>query len=268
MSSNDHATGPRALLKRMSRGLVFRRAWPAEFGGGKIYVSPDVALKVWTHSVATLDSELFTAASRIVGPGDNVWDLGSNLAIFAFAAAHLAGPTGSVTAVEADAWLVGVIRRSMRLRPDWARVRLLPAAIAADVGIAEFNIARDSRAANFIGEWSDIAGGTREKQHVISISLDWLAEKVGMPTAMKIDIEGMELEAFAGGKKVLKDGRHRMYLETADIRRDEATKLLSGYGYRFFLFEGPKLRESPTLGWNTIVIPEEQAAKFAEKAGA
>lgn len=82
----------RKLVERLSRRVVLRRKWPAEYGGGHVYLSPDAMLKVWTRSAAAVDQDLLQAASALVRRGDRVWDVGSNLGIFAFASAHLAGP--------------------------------------------------------------------------------------------------------------------------------------------------------------------------------
>lgn len=271
MIQPQQATSPpivRDLLKRLSRRVVFRRRWPAEFGGGKLCVSPDTSFKVWYTPVHALDPDLFGVCRMLVGPGDRVWDLGANLGIFTFASAHRVGPDGSVTAVEADTWLVDLLRKSRQTRADGNRVRILPAAVTATVGVTEFNIARHGRAANFIGERSTVAGGIREKHQVVSVSLDWLLEHTGPPTVIKIDIEGMEIEALRGGRRLLEETRPRIYIEVDAPRQAEVSSLLRKLDYRFFSFRGcgtsgsDHLEERRTVDWNTVVLPAEQVTRF------
>jgi FkbM family methyltransferase len=254
----------RRLLMRASRRVVLRQKWPREFGGGLVYVSPDIGLRYWFTSLSKAEPELFRVAELLCGPGDRVFDLGANMGIFSLASAHLVGESGSVVSVEADTWLVDLLRRSFGPRQEGKRIRVLPAAITSKVGVVEFNIARDGRASNFIGEFSAIAGGVREKQNVVSISLDWLAQEAGAPDVVKIDVEGMELEALRGAGRVLSECRPRMYVEVGGERQAEVTGILAPLNYRFFAFEDGALRELPGVGWNTVILPTEQTERFAK----
>lgn len=260
------STFGRDALKKLSRRVVLNRRWPADLGGGKALVSPDVSFRYWYASIGEMGSDLFAAAKLLITPGDHVWDLGMNIGLFSFTAAYLTGERGVVTGIEADTWLTDLTRRTKKRREDWNRVRILPVAIAAKPGIVEFNIARLGRAANFVGDGFSVAGGSREKHHVVSVSLDWLLDHIEAPSVIKIDIEGMEVEAFRGGERLLRDIRPRMYIEVDKPRRAEVTTILAAQSYRFFEMhmdpQGTTLAELPAVGWNTIALPEEQVAKF------
>jgi FkbM family methyltransferase len=256
----------RTLVERMSRRVVLRRRWPAEFGGGHIYLSPDAMLKVWTRAAGEVDRELLQAASALVRPGNRVWDVGSNLGIFAFAAAHVAGPSGEVFAVEADTWLVNLLRRTARVRSAGARVKILPVAASGSPCIVQFNIAERGRASNFVGDGRDTTGGIRERQHMVGVSLDWLMEQAGKPDVVKIDVEGMEIEVLRGATRVLREGRPRLYIEVDQSRNAEATRILREAGYRFFRFDRGALVPEAATVWNTVAIPDEQVAEFGPRA--
>src|SRR4030095_9196737 len=97
---------------RLSRGIVVRRRLPARFGGRVLYVSPDASLRFWRRGIQTTDPGLLALCEEVVAPGQCVWDVGANVGVFAFAAAHLAGPSGTVLAVEPDPWLAALLKRT------------------------------------------------------------------------------------------------------------------------------------------------------------
>ncbi len=127
-----------------------------------------------------------------------VWDVGANVGLFSFAAASLAGPEGRVVALEPDAWLVQLLRRSASRQPAGsAPVEVVPAAIAAALSVRTLCLASRSRAANYLADFGTIqTGGSREQQSVIAVTLDWLLESFPVPSVVKIDVEGAELEVL------------------------------------------------------------------------
>jgi hypothetical protein len=84
----------------MSRGLVLRRHLPAEFNRLPIYVSPEAGLRYWRRRLEKVDPPLLRMVRELVKPGSVVWDVGANVGLFSLSAAALAGPSGSVLAIE------------------------------------------------------------------------------------------------------------------------------------------------------------------------
>lgn len=122
------------------------------------------------------DRDLIAIADVIVGPNDCVWYIGANLGIFGFAVAmHTSAP---VVMIEADRWLCGLLQRTGQL-PAYAGkdVRVLSVAVADEVGVEEFLIAKRGRASNALQKDSGRSqmGGVRERVHVPVMSLDSLA---------------------------------------------------------------------------------------------
>jgi FkbM family methyltransferase len=250
----------RQLLERVSRRVVLKRRLPREFGGGTIYVSPGAALNHWRFDLGKVDPMLLGLASELVRPGDVVWDIGANVGLFSFAAAALAGDAGRVLAVEADTWLVGLLRRSAACRAEKrADVEIFPSAVSDTVGVARFKIAQRGRASNYLesAPGSNQTGGVREVQLVPTVTLDWLLEHFPAPNLVKIDVEGAENKVFRGATRLLSEIRPAISCEIFKENRQEVDPLLKGLGYTLYDAELPPGRREPldSSATNTLACP-------------
>lgn len=249
----------RVLLERFSRNLILRRRLPPEFGGCQIFASPESALRFWYQDLTKVDPTLFRAVRELVSPGDVVWDVGSNVGLFAFAAAGLAGPRGQVLAIEADIWLAQLLRRSAAQRSfGSAQVRVLPGAVSAEVGVSEFEIAARGRASNHLeGFGNSQAGGTRERQLVMTMSLDSLLTHFPPPNVLKIDIEGAEALAIRGASRLLSEFRPRLLVEVSEANAVEVGQTLRSLGYVLFDADADIAQRVPLQSpvFNTLALP-------------
>lgn len=91
----------RSIIERISRGKSFMRRLPTEFHYTPLYVSPDAQLKYLKIGAHAFDDELLRIAREHIREDSHVWDVGSNIGVFAFAAASIARK-GSALAIEAD----------------------------------------------------------------------------------------------------------------------------------------------------------------------
>jgi FkbM family methyltransferase len=87
-----------------------------------------------------VDPALLRLAAETVRHGDTVWDIGANLGLFSFAAAVAAGPCGRVLALEPDAVMAGLLRRSAAVNGGHAPVDVLPAAVSDEESVARFHM--------------------------------------------------------------------------------------------------------------------------------
>lgn len=224
-----------------------------------IFVSPDAALRFWRKDLGKCDSPLFDAAYDLVQPGDVVWDVGANVGLFSFAAAARAGPVGHVLAIEADFWLVSLLRQSTTVQPSSsAPVQVLPVAVSDQVGVAEFCIAKRGRCSNYLlGVGGSQTGGERERQWVVTVTLDWLLDWFPAPAVLKIDIEGAEALALRGGRRVLSEVRPRLLLEVFEENASDVGDMLRGCGYRLFDAEARPEDRTPLVrpAYNTVALP-------------
>ncbi len=252
----------RRMTEHLTRDWVVRRHLPSDFAYVPIHVSPSAGLRYLFRSMDAVDPVLLNLAKEFVGPGSVVWDVGANVGLFSFAAASLAGPGGLVVALEPDAWLVQLLRRSAGQQPPGsAAVQVVPAAVASTLSVRTLCLANRSRAANYLAEFGTIqTGGSREKQSVIAVTLDWLLESLPAPSVVKIDVEGAELEVLNGARGLFETARPIVLCEVIPDNSDAVTEFLSCYGYRMFDGETPLPRREalPNAAWSTVAIPSDR----------
>jgi FkbM family methyltransferase len=234
----------RRVAERLSRGKVFRRRLPQHLGGAEFYASPECGLRYLRPNLESVDPPLMDLAIDLIKPGAVIWDIGANLGLFSFIAAGLAGKQGKIFAVEPDTYLVGLLRRSSRLRNSHAApVEVIPCAVAETLSLATFNIAQWARASNYLaGYGSSQAGGIRESQRVLTITLDWLATQIPLPNLIKIDAEGADLLVLEGASELLRKERPTLIFEGREPIAEQAAAFLLPMGYE--LFDGDTPREA------------------------
>jgi FkbM family methyltransferase len=227
----------RTAVERLSRNVRLTRRLPSRVGGERIYVSPDASLKFWRWNLEKAEPRLFDWAQEFVREGDVVWDIGANVGLFAFSAASLAGASGYVLAVEADIWLAGLLRKSAsRKSKRVAPVDVLPVAVSESLDVARFNIAARGRSTNYLDhtQGSTQTGGIRNSVMVMTITLDWLLERLPAPRILKIDVEGAEHQVLQGAQKLLSTVRPVILCEVSSGNAQQVGALLRSYGYELF----------------------------------
>ncbi len=246
----------KTVAERLSRGRSFRRRLPSAYGGCRMHISPECGLSYWFGLQPS--AKLLDNAAETIRPGNIVWDVGANMGLFSFAAAGLAGPGGRVYSFEPDTTLVHLLRRSARLNPKAAPVEVIPCAVSDSVSLARFNIAVRSRASNYLaGFGASQAGGVRETQAVLTVSLDWMAERIPAPDVLKIDVEGAELGVFRGAVRLLETHHPVILFESHPQDRDEVSSLLLRLGYTLYDSDLPATRRQQLSApaYNTLAVP-------------
>ena len=245
----------RTVAERLSRKRVLLRHLPADFGSAPIHVSPDASLSLWNPR---LNSDLFDLARQFVHPGDTIWDVGANVGLFTIAAAQKAGPNGSVLAIEPDPWLAALLQRTVDAQPPTAAsIRILPVAISHQIGVETLHIAKRNRASNHLASIPEHsqAGSTRETLEVQCITLDSLLNQTPPPTLVKIDVEGSELDLFAGSHRLLSEIRPILMCESQHRNRPAVTVVLNRYRYKLYDWSSSPPVEVQTAAFNTLAIP-------------
>jgi FkbM family methyltransferase len=252
----------------MSRGIVLRRRLPREFQKLPLYVSPEASLRYWRPNLATVDPMLFDMALETVKVGDVVWDVGANVGLFSFSACALAGPSGSVLAIEPDFWLAHLLtcsaRGLSRSHCDTvAPVAVVCGAVADRTSVSEFQIAERGRAANHLAEsgGSSQVGGSRYSQQTITVSLDFLLGYFPPPSVLKIDAEAAEVKVLQGSSILLRTARPIIWCEVSPENSEAVAKLLHEHDYEIYAAALRPAERTPLqrASWNTLAIPQRRA---------
>jgi FkbM family methyltransferase len=219
----------RPLAERLSRNVVLRRRLPRDLGGHFIYVTPESALNFWYPNLERADNgHLMDAVRRFVARDSIAWDIGANVGLFSLSAAAKAR---TVLAVEPDAWLAALLNRSASAIPN---VHVLCAAVTDTMDLGELNIAQRGRATNFMsGFGTSQTGGVRNRQPVVTLTLDWLAERFPIPDIIKIDVEAGERLALEGGRSLFNRERPLLICEVDNTNSFWVTNFLLSLGYSF-----------------------------------
>ncbi len=254
-----YSTVLRTIAEHLSRGRSFRYQLPQVYGGCRMYLTPEAGLRYWLPRRALrLDRNLLDISAETVKAGSVVWDVGANMGLFTFASAGLAGPAGRVFAFEPDTTMIGLLRRSARLNRTAATIEVIPCAVSDTLSLARFNIATRSRTSNFLdGFGSSQTGGVRESQTVLTVSLDWMADRIPPPDVLKIDVEGAELSVFRGAARLLKKRRPILIFEATTPHWEEIFTSLRSLGYTLYNGDLPPSERRPLnrLAYNTLAVP-------------
>jgi FkbM family methyltransferase len=257
----------RAIAERATHRLVFRRRMPPPFATSAFYASTEGGLRYLRPRLRGVDPGLLGLAAELVRPGHVVWDIGANLGLFSFAAAAAAGPHGHVLAVEPDAALVRLlrrsaalcVRRSQALQQPCAVVDVLPAAVADGLAVARFHIARRNRATSYLdGFGTTQTGGVRVTDLVPTVTLDWLAANFPPPDVIKIDVEGAEAMVLAGSGQVLCQ-QPAIICEVAGSNSETVAGVLARHGYSLYDGDLPPTQRVPL----TVAPPTTLAVRDA-----
>jgi FkbM family methyltransferase len=253
----------RSLAERFSRGRSFRYRLPGKYGGCSMYLTPEAGLRYWLPKRGLRgDENLLRNAAENVKPGHIVWDVGANMGLFSFAAAGLAGPTGRVYAIEPDATMAQLIRRSARLNPASSPVEAIPCAVSDSISLAQFNIAQRSRTSNALAGFElGQAGGVRQVETVVTVTLDWLAEHIPAPDVLKIDVEGAELTVLRGAIDILKTKRPVVLFELTRRNWSEDSRIFWDLGYTLYDSDLPPAQRVPLSDapFNVLAVPSSMA---------
>lgn len=256
----------RTLIESSTRTWVYRRRLPDLFAGTSIFVTPSAGLKYLFRSMADIDPTLLRNVSELVRPGDVVWDIGANVGLFAFSAAVRAGHKGRVIAFEPDIWLVQLLRKSAAIQPETsAPVSIVATAVASSVSLQSMMIASRSRASNALAGYGySQMGSVSETQVVVTLNLDWLAARLPAPNVIKCDVEGAELEVFAGQTDILDRIRPVIICEVGAKTSVKISDIFTTASYRLYDGEQPLSPDAEVIraSWNTVAIPEERLQSY------
>jgi len=209
--------------------------------------------------LGTYEPELADAAREFIRPGMIVYDVGANIGYVSLLLAHAARPDGKVFAFEALPANIERIRRNIELNGLENRISLIPRAVADKGGELTFYVHESVG----MGKVAGSAGRPQEQYQaeitVKALSLDEFVYQQGNPApdVVKMDIEGGEVLALPGMKRILAEHQPLLLLELHGPESEEvAWKILKDAGYSLHQMTGgyPPIESPEGLGWKAYVM--------------
>lgn len=183
--------GPDLALKRLCNGLLLYVDPQDEQISANIIA--DGFWETWVHAVV----------QGIVRPGDRILEIGGNVGYYTIAMAALAGSKGSVTVLEGNPRLAGLIEKSVRLNGFDHRVQVVAKAALDAPGEIDFVTSRIFSGGGFVSQW-DLR--PYEDTVVLKVPAVRLDDIVTEPVDLiRIDAEGSEPLILKGAERLLRE---------------------------------------------------------------
>ncbi len=184
---------------------------------------------------------------HLLMPGDTVIDGGANIGYFSLFAAKYVGEHGSVHSFEPVLQTFEALNKNIRLN-SFTNIHTNRLALTRSAGELCFEIPTDTHTGNPLGRLATTAQLGRGPQVTVPAgTLDEYADRSGITSIklVKLDIEGSEVAAIAGMRKMLSEHRiSYLICELSTILLDEMgipysamQEALSEHGYSCYLIK-------------------------------
>lgn len=173
--------------------------------------------------------------------GMNVIDVGANVGVYTFLAAHRVGPTGSVIAIEPTASCLQCMRKTISASSLEDVVFLIEAAAGDHEGTVQLQEERAS-VFNSIGDSKqrpEQVSNDGKVVNLITLNSVWRSRGEPQIDLIKIDAEGAEEQVVSGGLELLAAGHPIVIFENEHVSKVTGTataKILEPLGYEFYTY--------------------------------
>jgi FkbM family methyltransferase len=206
-------------------------------------------LQYLTGDVETSVQELLT---KVIEPGQVVYDVGANIGFFTIICSRLAGAGGRVYAFEPMPESAATLRHNVALN-SLDNTAVVEKAASSAPGRAELLISEWSAFHALRSEEISPPERARGAVDVETVTLDGFASEseAGPPDVVKIDVEGAELEVIKGMSALLASKRPLLICELHGTNA-EFVRLIESSGYQASAVES----DQPLVDahWNTHAL--------------
>lgn len=225
-------------------------------GGGTIVLRYREQIGLSTLLNGPFEAAEAEALCRLARPGTTAIDAGANIGLFTIPLARSVGATGHVLAFEPTEETVRRLRDNLR-RNGVENVTVVEAALGRASGRATLCEVPD-------GAYNSTASGVGGRRIVRVHPLDDVWEQQGRPeiSAIKVDVEGSELDVLAGATLILGSSRPAVLVEAAQAESERAVAdLLAQHDY-------VRSATAAFQPWNHLFLPAEASStRMAVSAG-
>lgn len=222
------------IVNRIGRVVASRWPWPvlAKLNNGRrLYVDLRSRVGQGIYVKGEFDAGVFQAVAPVLSEGSRFLDVGANAGFYSMLALDRVGTSGRVDAFEIDQRSLLCLNKTKH-RFSLDQLQIHPVAIGDHVGTT--NLMEESECGN--SYCSDQGDG----KVVPMTTLDtWAVEKgVTSIQAIKIDVEGFEMQVVRGAESVLDCFKPWIVLEAEDSLQqrhgttvEDLVQLLRRFGY-------------------------------------
>ena len=203
----------RRLLNRAApRGLVEVQVAAGILQGLRLLLDLQAEKDYW---LGTYEPELQAALRNFVRPGWVAYDVGANIGYISLALARLVGVEGRVYTFEALPANLERLRQNLLLNRLQSTVEVVPAAVADRLAPVQFLVGPSGGMGKAAGSAGRQSFDYSEQISVTGVSLDDFVYTLGNPPpqAVKLDIEGGEVLALPGMRRLLAGAPPLIFLE-------------------------------------------------------
>jgi len=245
----------RGLNRLAPSGLTQVKVAAGGLAGYTILLDMQIDKDYW---LGTYEPELQAAISALIQPGSVIYDVGANIGYISLLLAKAAGEHGHVYAFEALPENVERWHKNIALNRMESRLSLYAGAVTGASGPVRFLV----HASDGMGKVAGSAGRADKYQSEVTvpgISLDEFVYVQGNspPQVIKLDIEGGEVLALPGMRRVMAAARPLMLVE---LHGPESSRLawetLTAAGYTIcWMRPGyPAVPSLQAIGWKAYIV--------------
>ena len=208
--------------------------------------------------LGTYELDLQNSLRDLVKPGMVAYDVGANIGYITLMLAHLVGTEGKVFAFEALPYNTIRWQENISLNGLDDNIHLIPAAVAEKEAPVHFLVHKSGGMGKVVGS-AGRESSYKEEIEIPGICLDDFVFKQGnpAPNLIKLDIEGGEVLAVPGMKRVLSENQPILVMELHGQESIHVTwEILSSCGYHFCQMKPgfPEVHSTQDLDWKSYLV--------------
>ncbi len=250
-------------------GLVIETVASGGLAGAKLLLDLHTEKDYW---LGTYESELQQAVEKFLSTGATIYDVGANIGYISLLLARKTNSAGRVFAFEALPENQERLRANIKLNDFGSRISVVPVAVIESSRPVRFLVGPSGG----MGKAEGSAGRQEIKYNkaidVSGISLDDFVFGSGnpKPQVVKIDIEGGEVLALPGMRRLLAEVRPLVLIELHGHEAAQAAWeafTAANYSIHEMVKGYPQIQTSEALGWKAylLAIPQPIVTELGSK---
>jgi len=224
-----------------------------DYQRSRIAMGVATAMELYRLRSCAKEPETVAWIESNIRPGDVMFDIGANVGAYSLVADAASAGRARIIAFEPSFATFAQLNHNVFLNHASARITSLCLAVSSETGVATFRYSDLHSGAALHTLAHHIGPADDHSQAVLTVSLDDLVRRFGVPVpnVMKIDVDGAEAAIIEGGAETLSRPELRSVLIELDDSLDE-TRLMIGALGRFGFAELSKHRRHASRYYNYV----------------